>query len=364
MTGSIRVAIAHDWLVRYAGSERVVEQLLLAFPGSRLLTTVKDPDAVPTSLRGAEVSFLDRVPLSRRHHEWFLPLMPLAWRLRLPVEGVDAVIASSHACANAVPTGDGVPLVSYCHTPMRYAWDFESEASRFPGALRPLARASMGAFRRWDRGIARRVTRFVANSRAVAARIERFYGRDAVVVHPPVRTDFFTPGGARGERFLYVARLTGYKRPELVVEAFGDLPYELDVVGDGPLRPRLVAAAPRNVRFLGSVDDETLRRLYRAARAFVYPVQEDFGIAMAEAISCGTPVISVAAGGALDIVEPGVTGWLLDRAGVAELRAAIRAAASAELDSAAIRASALRFAEERFRAEMRAVVAEAISEAR
>jgi glycosyltransferase involved in cell wall biosynthesis len=354
--------VAHDWLVRYAGSERVVEQILLEFPGSRMLTTIKDEPRLPATLHGAEPSFLDGLPASRSSYEWYLPLMPLAWRTRPPIDGVDAVVASSHACANAVRVADGIPLISYCHTPMRYAWDFASEASRFPGLVRPAAREAMRLFRRWDRATARRVTQFVANSHPVADRIARYYGRSARVVAPPVRTDFFTPGGERTDRFLYVGRLTGYKRPDLVVEVFRDLPYELDIVGEGPLLDELRGAATPNVRFLGAVGDEQLRQLYRSAAAFVYPVDEDFGISMAEAQACGTPVIGLASGGALDIVEPGVTGWLVARQRVGDVRAAVRRAAEDPLAETLIRARALRFSEARFRSSIREVVEDVVSE--
>lgn len=361
---TLEVALAHDWLVRYAGSERVLEQILVEFPRSRVLTTVSKDENLPPSLQGAEASVLDRLPGARDHHEWFLPLMPLAWRLRPELDDVDVVIASSHACANAVRVADRVPLVSYCHTPMRYAWDFGAEAERFPPAVRQVARRGMAVFRWWDRKTAQRVTRFVANSGSVARRIGRFYGRAATVVHPPVRTDYFTPGGERGDRFLYVGRLTGYKRPELVVEAFRELPYPLDVVGDGPLRRTLEAGAPSHVRFHGTVNDEALLELYRTATALVYPVDEDFGIAMAEAQACGTPVIGLAAGGAIDIVEPEVTGWLLRRPRTSDVRDAVRRAASASLSSDAIRARALRFSEARFRAELRQLVEEVVHDAR
>ncbi len=358
------IAIAHDWLVRYAGSERVVEQLLAEFPGSRVLTTIKDDSSIPAPLRVAEPSFLNALPASRHRHEWYLPLMPLSWRLREPLGGVDVVVASSHACANAVRVANGVPLISYCHTPMRYAWDFTAEASRFPTAVRPVARQAMRVFRRWDRATARRVTRFVANSRTVADRIARFYGRSATVVHPPVRTEFFTPGGDRGDRFLYVGRLTGYKRPDLVLEAFRDVPYGLDVVGEGPLLADLQRTATSNVRFLGAVDDAALRELYRAAAAFVYPVDEDFGIAMAEAQSCGTPVIGYGSGGALDIVEEGVTGWLVARQRSSDVRAAVERALRGQFESARIRESALRFSEARFRTAMRRVVEDVVADRR
>jgi glycosyltransferase involved in cell wall biosynthesis len=357
----LRVAIAHEWLVRYAGSERCVVEMLGVFPDAGLLTTVLEPSALPELLRQARPSFLQHVPGARRHHEWFLPLMPLAWRLRRPVAGVDVVISSSHACAKAVRVEPGIPHLCYCHTPMRYAWQFDDERERFPTALRPLARAGMRAFRRWDRRSARHVTRFVANSSAVATRIEASYGRTASVIHPPVRTDFFTPGGERDDLFVYVGRFVGYKRADLVVEAFAGLPEQrLLLVGDGPQRERLESMATPNVSFAGTVDDERLRALYRSARAIVYPAVEDFGIAMAEAQACGAPVIGLAAGGALDIVEPGVTGWLVERQSVDELRAAIRQAAQAELDQDEIARRAQRFSAERFRREIREAAVECV----
>ena len=357
----MKVAVAHEWLVRYAGSERVVAELLDAFPGSRLLTTVVDPDAIPAELRLAEPSFLQRVPGATSHHEWLLPLMPLSWRLREPVDGVEAVVSSSHACAKAVRVSDGVTHVCYCHTPMRYAWDFESESGRFPAPIRPAARAGMTWFRRWDRSTASRVDRFVANSTAVAGRIRRFYGREADVVHPPVRTEFFTPGGEREDWFLYVGRLVSYKRPELVVDAFRGLDARLRVVGDGQLRERLERDAPSNVEFLGEQGEDELRDLYRRARAFVYPADEDFGIVMAEVQACGTPVIGLRRGGAVDIVQDGMTGWLLDEQDAGELRRAVERAAVEELDSAAIRRNAERFSPGRFREQMRRLVGEAVS---
>jgi glycosyltransferase involved in cell wall biosynthesis len=348
------VAIAHEWLVRYAGSERCVAEMLEAFPGARLLTTLLEPNAVPAPLRAARPSLLQHVPGARRHHEWFLPLMPLAWRLRPAVRDVDVVISSSHACAKAVRAEPGTPHLCYCHTPMRYAWRFELERERFPRPLRAPAGIGMAWFRRWDRATARRVTRFAANSTAVARRIEEAFGRSAQVIHPPVRTEFFTPGGEREDFFLYVGRFAGYKRPDLVVEAFAGLPeHRLLLVGEGPLRPTLEARATPNVTFLGTVDDERLRSLYRAARALVYPVEEDFGITMAEAQACGTPVIGVAAGGAVDIVQPSRTGWLLQEPSVDALRAAVRRAAADELDAEVVARSAQRFSAARFRDEIK-----------
>lgn len=350
----LRVAIAHDWLVRVAGSERCVLEMLETFPGAELVTALIEPSAVPAELADAKPSLLQHVPGARRHHEWLVPLMPLAWRLRRELRDLDLVVSSSHACAKAVRVEPGTPHLCYCHTPMRYAWQFELERDRFPRAVRPFARQGMRWFRRWDRRSARGVTSFLANSSAVAERIERAYGRAAEVIHPPVRTEFFTPGGEREDVFLFVGRLVSYKRPDLVVEAFAELPYTLLVAGDGPLRAELEARATSNVSVLGHVDDDRLRALYRSARALVYPAYEDFGIVMAEAQACGTPVIGLSSGGALDIVEPGESGWLVGGQSVAELRAVVRRAVAEALPPSPIVEWAQRFSRERFRREFRA----------
>lgn len=358
----MRVALAHEWLVRYAGSERVLEALLEIFPGADLFTTILEPTKMPPTLRSAQTSFIQHLPGSCSHHEWFVPLMPLAWRRTEIPADVDLVLSSSHCCAKAVRPPAGVPHICYCHTPIRYAWDFETERQRFPAPLRPPARLMMAWFRRWDRRVSSRVTHFIANSSAVKERIERFYGREAEIVHPPVRTEFFTPGGERGERFLFVGRLTGYKHPELVVEAFAELPFEVDIVGRGSMLESLRARATANVHFLPQVTDDELRTLYRRARALVYPIEEDFGIVMAEAQACGTPVIGLARGGASDIVEPGISGWTIEYQDVGELRTAIRRAALEELDPVLIRAGAERFSRDRFRSAIGEIVANVVGD--
>jgi glycosyltransferase involved in cell wall biosynthesis len=365
---AVRVAIAQDWMTSYAGSERVVDQMLAVYPDARLLTTVLRPSALPTSLQAAEPSALQRFSVAREHHEWFLPLMPLLWASRTPIRDVDVVVSSSHACAKAVRHACHIPHVCYCHTPMRYAWDFASEAFRFPAAIRPAARVLMGGFRRWDRRTAQRVTIFLANSSAVARRIGEYYGRSAEIVFPPVRTDFFTPGGERSDYYLFVGRLTGYKRPDLVVEAFAELPFRLVVVGDGQMAPQLRARATANVEFLAGVDDKRLRELYRGARALIHPAEEDFGIAMAEAQACGTPVIAFARGGAADIVVDEGDGVLLDRQEAPQLRAAVRATHTRQFDAGEIAARAARFSTARFRRHfsdaVRSVVASALPDGR
>jgi len=360
----MHLAVAHEWMVRYAGSERVVEAILEAYPDSRLLTTLAEPDRLPPILRHAYPSSLQLLPAATRHHEWLLPAMPMAWALRPPIDGVSAVVSSSHACAKAVRIAPGIPHLCYCHTPMRYAWDFESERDRFPPITRPAARAAMSYFRRWDRKSADNVDVFVANSSAVAQRIERFYRRRASIIHPPVDTEFFTPGGQRTEAFLYVGRLVGYKRPDLVIDAFADLNEQLLVVGKGQLEARLKARATPNVSFLGEVDEHRLLDLYRSACAVVFPADEDFGITMAEAHACGTPVIGLDRGGARDIVEHGTTGWLVKAPTVRLVQEAVHRAAETELDPVEIRRRGEQFSAARFRSEITAALETMVDRAR
>jgi glycosyltransferase involved in cell wall biosynthesis len=357
----LRVAIAHEWLIRYAGSERCVDEMLGAFPDARLLTTIARPECLPRSFHVAETSWLQHIPGALEHHEWLVPVMPLAWQLRKKIHDVDIVISSSHACAKAVRVAHGIPHLCYCHTPMRYAWDFDSERGRFPALIRPPAKILLAGLRRWDRGAASGVTCFVANSRAVADRIRRNYRRAALVIHPPVRTDYFTPGGERDEFFLYAGRLVSYKRPDLVVDAFAGLPQlNLVVAGSGPMLQELQRRATPNVRFVDAPDDSELRALYRAARGVVHAGEEDFGISMAEAQACGTPLLALRRGGALDIVLHGETGLFFDTTTPEAVQAAVRASAGVDWDVASIAASAQRFSSQRFNEEIRAVVSDLV----
>ena len=262
---------------------------------------------------------------------------------------------SSHACAKAVRVGPGVRHVVYCHTPMRYAWDFDQERGRFPAPLRGVIGAGMGTLRTWDRRSAQHVDAFIANSTAVSERIRRHYGRESVVVHPPVDTEFFSPGDeTRDDIFVVAGRLVAYKEPQVVVEAFRGLDARLVVVGTGPLEAQLRKEAPPNVEIVGHVTDEHLRTLLRRARALIHMGNEDFGITMAEAIACGCPVIARAEGGALDIVVPGKNGILIEYSERGAIRRAVRGPIPS--DAIAIRASASHFSRARFREEILSAV--------
>ena len=234
---------------------------------------------------------------------------------------------------------------------MRYAWDFQQERQRFPAPMRGVIGAGMAPLRAWDRRSAQHVDHFIANSTAVAERIRRHYGREADVIHPPVDTEFFTPGtGERDEFFIVAGRLVAYKEPQVVVDAFRGLDARLVVVGTGPLEAHLRRDAPPNVEVLGHVGDERLRGLMRRARALIHVGNEDFGITMAEAIACGCPVIARAEGGALDIVVPGVNGILIGQSGSDAIRRAVRGPIPDEAD--VISASVTHLGRARFREEI------------
>ena len=275
--------------------------------------------------------------------------MPLAWAFREPVEDVDAVVSSSHACAKAVRFRPGIPHLCYCHTPMRYAWDFELERRRFPVAI-----AAGGPSCRWPgsgAGIARppsRVDVFVANS-IRRCRADRAVLRSPRAGHPSTGAHGRLHAGRRADRHLPLRRQARrLQAPDLVVEAFSGLKERLLVVGDGQLGGRLRSRAHRERHLSRRCGREALVDLYRSARALVFPAEEDFGIAMAEAQACGTPVIALDRGGARDIVEHGVTGWLLPSATSRRSARRCSVASREELDPVEIRRRAERFSAPRF----------------
>jgi glycosyltransferase involved in cell wall biosynthesis len=324
-----RVALVHDWLTGMRGGEKVLESLADLFPGAPIYTLFHVAGSVSAKLesRAIHTSFLQKAPGLVRHYRRYLPLFPVAIE-ELDLSGFDLVVSSSHCAAKGIIPAPDALHVCYCHTPMRYAWD--QEHAYFPnrsGAASHLRSLALTALRAWDVASAARVHRFVANSSFVAQRIGSYYDREADVVPPPVDVDFFTPdpaGRKDGGFALMVSALAPYKRVDLAIAACDRLGLPLAIVGDGPERARLTELAGPGTRFLGRVPDEELRRLYREARFFLQPGVEDFGIASVEALACGTPVVAVARGGILDIVEDGRHGVLYpDWGGPSDLAEAI-----------------------------------------
>jgi glycosyltransferase involved in cell wall biosynthesis len=369
-------AIAHDWFQGMHGSERVVDLIRSGlFRDGRqpdIVTFAAARDLIPDELahRIVRESRLGSLPGFRQSgHEpgrwrYLLPYMPHYFG-SLDLSAYDLVIASSHACAiNVRPRQDAL-FVCYSHTPMRYAWLPETDAAPV-GAIGSLGLRLLRPYlRRTDLAASRRPDAFAANSTAVRRRIQRFYGRDATVIHPPVdvtgldATKEKDPG-----HFLWVHRLVPYKQPELVLEAFRDLPYRLTMVGVGPLEPRLRKQLPPNVELRGWVSRDELTELYGRASGFIHVGEEDFGITMVEALAAGTPVVALDAGGARDIVREGSDGVLIERAALPELREAVRAVAERPWDPQVLRSRALEFSPDRFLEQMRTWLDEASVQAR
>jgi glycosyltransferase involved in cell wall biosynthesis len=324
------------------------------------------PDRLPPIYRSWDIrtTWLQHLPAIHRKHQLYLPLYPLAFS-RLQLRTFDLVISSSSAFAKSVHVGPGAVHVCYCHSPMRFAWDFASYAAReeLPPPLRRLLLPFIAWLRHWDRTTAQRIHTIVANSRTVADRIRRYWGRHALVVHPPVAIDRAQPAPPSeiGDYFLVVSRLVHYKRLDLVIEACNQLQLPLKIVGDGRARSSLERIAGPTVQFLGSVPDEEKVWLYARCRAAIFPAEDDFGIAQVEVQAAGRPAIALARGGACETVVDSVTGVLFPDQTVDALVAALRRFEQLRFDPATIRHHAERFRPERFEAEFTDVVQSALA---
>jgi glycosyltransferase involved in cell wall biosynthesis len=360
-----RVAVVHDWLTIPGGSEQVVLQLLEMFPAAELFTSVYDPAPWPVEIteRTVHSSFLNRIPGAVRHYPKLLPLMSSAFR-SFDLSGFDLVLSSSHACAKNVRTPPHVLHVCYCHTPMRYAWEEGFlDGEEIGRAARLVLPPLLAGLRRADLAGASGPDLFVANSRHVAERIERYYGRTAAVVHPPVDVDHYLglPEREREDYYLAFGRVVPYKRVDLAVAACGSLGRALKVAGGGrALEGVRAQAAEAGTELLGKVSEAERDRLLSGARALLFPGEEDFGIVPVEAQAAGTPVIAYGVGGAVETVLDGRTGVLFDEQSAGSLANAIERFEELDLKGQDLRANAADFGPERFRAEM----AEAIDRAR
>lgn len=307
----MKVAIVQDWLVIYGGAERVLEHLLDMYPQADLFSLM---DFVPPAqrhfLRGRtpKTSFLQKIPGAKNHYRKLLPLMPLAIE-QLDLTQYDLIISSSYCVAKGVLTGPNQVHVCYCHSPMRYAWDhyqaYLREMHLVSGLKSAFARWQLHKIRTWDVRSNNSVDVFVANSRFVAKRIAKYYGRSSVVVNPPVDTRLFQLEPSKQDYYVTAGRLVPFKRLDIVVEAFKAMPdKKLVLLGDGPEMAKIRQKAGPNTVFTGFLPPEEVRRYLSQAKAFIFPSEEDFGIVPVEAQACGTPVIALGSGGALETVVP------------------------------------------------------------
>lgn len=359
-----RIAVVHDWLIDYAGSERVLAEILRCFPQADLFTLIDrmpEGERAPLGGRRARTTFLQRMPGVASCIACYLPLMPLAIE-QIDLTGYDLVISSSHAVAKGVIVSPDALHVSYVHSPMRYAWDLQFEylrAERLDRGIRgALLRWLLHRLRIWDYRSSAGVDHFVANSQFVARRIVKAYRRHADVIYPPVDTEFFRPGGGREDYYIAVSRLTGYKRVDLLLNAFGELPgRRLIIVGDGPEYATLRAKARANVELCGHLPPHALLERLQRARAFLFVAVEDFGIAPVEALACGTPVIALRRGGAAETVtgleSDAPTGVFFEEQTAEAVASAIRTFENTmqQISASACRKRSERFSAERFRSE-------------
>ena len=368
----MRVAIVHHWFVTKGGGERVAECIASLFPEAEIFTLVADAVGTPEGLRSRRIhtSFLQRIPLAKSYHRHMMPLYPVAAE-SLDLRGFDLVITSDSGPMKGVRVDAGKVHICYCHSPMRYLYDgFEEYRSQMRGLTRALFTATAGRVRDWDVKAAQRVTYFIANSEYVRGRIKRFYGRESVVIHPPIDLNRARTAVA-GQHYLCAGRLVGYKRTELMVEACARLGRKLRIAGTGPEEARLKKlAGGADVEFLGELATEAFWQQYAECRALLFAADEDFGMVPLEAQACGRPVIAYGAGGSLETVRgagDSPTGVYFEEQTVESVIDGImrfeEGEAAGRFDPAAIRGWAAEFATPVFLRRMREFVLEKVPSA-
>jgi glycosyltransferase involved in cell wall biosynthesis len=372
----MKIAIVHDWLVTYAGAERVLAALIKAWPEADLFSVIdflSDQDRAHLGGKVAKTTFIQRLPKAKTHYQKYLPLMPLAIE-QLDLSGYDLIISSSHAVAKGVLSGPDQLHISYVHSPIRYAWDLQHqylfEARLNEGLKGKLARMILHYIRMWDQRTAAGVDDFIANSHFIGRRISKAYRRESTVIYPPVDTVGFTLQETKQEYYLTASRMVPYKRMPMIIEAFAAMPDKrLIVIGDGPEMAKAQAIHAPNVTLMGYQPFTVLQEHMRNAKAFVFAAEEDFGISPVEAQACGTPVIAYAKGGALETIcgldHPSPTGVFYPDQTAASLMAAIGEFENAKprISATACRANAERFSGERFEREIKSFVEARLSAA-
>ncbi|HBR6223949.1 TPA: glycosyltransferase family 4 protein, partial [Klebsiella pneumoniae] len=306
-----KIALTADWLVSYAGAERVIKELIDLYPNLDLFSVVDFlSDESRTHFQGkrATTTFIQRLPKAETSYQKYLPLMPVAIE-QLDVSAYDIVLSSSHAVAKGVLTGPDQMHISYVHSPIRYAWDLQHqylrEAKLDKGLKGIIAKYLLHKIRLWDYRTANGVNHFIANSHFIARRIKKVYGRNADVIYPPVDVRRFILNENKEDYYVTASRLVPYKRIDLIVDAFAAMPNKkLIVIGDGSEMSKIKSKATTNVEILGFQPNEIMRDYMKNAKAFVFAAEEDFGITPVEAQACGTPVIAFGKGGSLETIRP------------------------------------------------------------
>ena len=361
----MKKALIHDWFSTYAGAEKCVESFTNIwddFEIYSLIDFLKDTDR-DKILKGkhAHASFIQKLPFVKDKYRNYLPLFPLAIE-QFDLSGYDVVLSSSHAVAKGVLTHSNQLHIAYVHTPIRYAWDLYHQYLRESGLDRGLkgvlAKYFLHKIRLWDASTANRVDHYVANSRYIARRIKKTYGKPSDVIYPPVDVDKFTLREAKEEFYLTASRMVPYKKIDLIVEAFSQTDKKLLVIGDGPDMAKIKSKSGKNIELLGFADDKTMADLMGRAKAFVFAAEEDFGITPVEAQACGTPVICFGRGGARETVRDGESGLYFMEQNAKELLAAVAKFEQNydKFEPIKIRENSLKFSRARFEAEIKSYV--------
>lgn len=346
-----KVALVHDWLTNMGGAERVVINFKEIFKDAPIYTTLYNSENLDKELQNIDVktSFLQNIKGAKKKHQKYFPLMPMAFE-SFDLNDYDIVLSSSSSCSKGVVTNPETMHVCYCHSPMRYGWEFYYEYTKdMKGLKKKLIKYFMNYMRVWDVTSANRVDYFIANSENVAKRIWKHYRRESVVIHPPVRCKLFNISDVDEDYFLVLSRLVEYKRIDLAVKTFNELGLPLVIIGDGPERERLESMSNNNIKFLGRQSDEVIKEYYSKCRAFIFPGEEDFGITPLEAQASGRPVIAFGKGGALETVVEGKTGVFFKEQRVESLINAIKEFEKIDFDKEFIRAHSEKFDEEIFK---------------
>ncbi|HBS6040825.1 TPA: glycosyltransferase family 4 protein [Klebsiella aerogenes] len=362
---NIDIGIIADWLVTYAGSEKVIKEFIDIYPEAELYSVVdflSDKDRELFKGKKAKTTYIQNLPMAKKKYQKYLPLMPMAVE-QLDVSKHDIVLSSSHAVSKGVITGPDQLHICYVHSPIRYAWDLQHQYLRESGLNNGIkgliARWLLHKIRLWDYRTANGVDHFIANSHFIARRIHKVYGRKSDVIYPPVDVERFSLCEQKEDYYFTASRMVPYKKMDLIVEAFSCMPdKKLIVIGDGSEMMKIKAKATKNIEILGYQPNSVMEQHMKKAKAFVFAAEEDFGITPVEAQACGTPIIAFGKGGALETIRPyGIdkpTGLFFDKQEVTSLISAISEfdLKSHEFIPANCRENALRFSAERFRLEL------------
>lgn len=355
----MKIALIHDHLAQDGGAEKVLKVFCDMFPEAPIYTLLYEKENADKNYkdRQIETSIIQKLPGGVKHYKWYLPFMPMAVEF-FDLRDFDVVLSDASAFAKGVVTSTKTLHICYCHTPTRYLWSDTHQyinELKYNKLFKKFIALSLSVLRMWDKAASGRVDYYIANSKFVAKRIKKYYGRESTVIYPPVEIGKFSVSAEPGKYFLIGGRLAPYKRVDMVIEAFKQTGLPLKIYGNGIDLPRLrqLAEGHDNIEFLGRyVSDEEKAGLYRDCIAFINPQEEDFGITPLEANASGRPVIAYAAGGALETVKPGVTGEFFDEQTAESLAGALKKFDPTRYDAKTIRTHAETFSVERFKQEI------------